>query len=75
MKELTPEWYSNPAFLKNSHNFNLGTSVNGSSIGDVILPPWADNDPCKFIKVMRDALESDVCSAMLPSWIDLIFGL
>jgi len=74
VKELTPEWYSNPAFLKNSHNFNLGISVNGSSIGDVILPPWADNDPCKFIKVMRDALESDVCSAMLPSWIDLIFG-
>jgi len=74
VKELTPEWYSNPDFLKNKHNFNLGTSVDGVSIDDVILPPWANNDPSKFIEVMRNALESETCSAMLPSWIDLIFG-
>ncbi len=75
MNELTPEWYFDPSFLKNSHNFNLGTSVDGSTITDVHLPPWAENDATKFIEVMRNALESDYCSSKLPSWIDLIFGL
>jgi len=75
VRELTPEWYSDPAFLKNEHNFNLGTSVvDGHVISDVMLPPWADNNPYKFIEVMREALECDLCSKMLPSWIDLIFG-
>jgi len=75
VKELTPEWYSDPAFLKNQFDFNLGTSYDGSSVGDVELPPWANNDPEKFIEVMRNALESDICSSMLPFWIDLIFGM
>jgi hypothetical protein len=74
VKELTPEWYCNPAFLKNTNNFNLGTSHEGEVIGDVILPPWADGSPEKFVEVMRNALESDICSEMLPDWIDLIFG-
>ena len=43
-------------------------------LGDVVLPLWADESPEKFIEVMRCALESDICSEMLPSWIDLIFG-
>eukprot|EP00536_Pseudo-nitzschia_multiseries_P006757 jgi/Psemu1/193804/e_gw1.147.55.1 len=74
VKELTPEWYCNPSFLKNSNKFRLGTSQDGELIGDVVLPPWAKGSPEKFIEVMRNALESDVCSAMLPDWIDLIFG-
>jgi len=48
--------------------------VDGTAISDVVLPPWANNDAKKFIEVMRNALESDVCSEKLPSWIDLIFG-
>jgi len=75
VKELTPEWYSDPAFLTNQQQFNLGSTVDGQQITDVILPPWADNNADKFIQVMRNALESDVCSATLPAWIDLIFGL
>jgi hypothetical protein len=74
VKELTPEWYCNPAFLKNSNNFKLGTSQDGDLLGDVTLPPWAKGSPEKFIEVMRNALESDICSSMLPDWIDLIFG-
>jgi hypothetical protein len=75
VKELTPEWYSNSEFLRNIHNFDLGCVVSdGSAVENVILPPWADDDPEKFIKVMRNALESDYCSEMLPHWIDLIFG-
>jgi hypothetical protein len=74
VKELTPEWYCNPAFLKNTNKFKLGTSQDGEVLGDVVLPPWAKGSPEVFVEVMRNALESDVCSSMLPDWIDLIFG-
>ena len=74
VKELTPEWYSDPTFLLNHQNYQFGTTVDGQEIGNVELPPWADNNADKFIEIMRRALESDICSAMLPDWIDLIFG-
>ena len=74
VKEITPEWYCNPAFLRNSNKFKLGTAQDGEVLSDVILPPWANGSPEKFIEVMRAALESDLCSSMLPDWIDLIFG-
>jgi len=74
VKEITPEWYCNPSFLRNTNNFKLGTSQDGEVMGDVQLPPWAKGSPEKFIEVMRAALESDICSEMLPDWIDLIFG-
>jgi hypothetical protein len=74
VKELTPEWYCNPSFLKNTNGFKLGTSQDGESLGDVILPPWAQGSPEKFVEVQRCALESDICTKMLPNWIDLIFG-
>ena len=75
VKELTPEFYCNPDFLRNVNKFRLGTSQEGEVVGDVILPDWAKKSPEKFIEVMRCALESDLCTAMLPKWIDLIFGL
>ena len=74
VKELTPEWYCSPSFLRNINYFKLGTSQEGTTLGDVVLPPWANDSPEKFIEVMRAALESDLCSEMLPDWIDLIFG-
>jgi len=74
VKELTPEWYCNPSFLRNSNSFKLGTSQEGESLGDVILPPWAKGSSEKFVEVLRCALESDICTSMLPNWIDLIFG-
>lgn len=74
VKELTPEWYCNPAFLRNNNSFKLGTSQDGEIIGDVQLPQWAKGSPEIFIEVMRSALESDICTSMLPDWVDLIFG-
>jgi len=74
VKELTPEWYCNPGFLKNSNQFMLGTSQDKETINDVTLPPWAKGSPERFIEIMRNALESDICTEMLPDWIDLIFG-
>jgi len=74
VKELTPEFYCNPSFLKNENHFKLGGTQDGDVLGDVTLPPWAKGSPEKFVEVMRSALESETCSQMLPDWIDLIFG-
>lgn len=41
----------------------------------MILPPWADDNPEKFISIQREALESDYVSLHLHEWIDLIWGV
>jgi len=74
VKELTPEWYSTPAFLVNRGNLPLGSSQEGDIIGDVELPPWARGSPYAFIAANRNALESEIVSNSLHHWIDLIFG-
>ncbi len=38
------------------------------------LPPWAKGSPEKFVKIMREALESEYVSNHLHDWIDLIWG-
>ena len=50
------------------------TCVDGTRVNDVHLPPWAHNSPIEFITTHAAALESDVVSASLHLWIDLIFG-
>lgn len=52
----------------------IGMKQNGVTLGDVILPPWAKQDPREFIRVHREALECDFVSQNLHHWIDLIFG-
>lgn len=74
VRELIPEFYYLPEFLVNSNNLKLGQLQNGVEVNDVELPKWADKDPVKFVRVMRDALESDYVNEYLPQWIDLIFG-
>ena len=44
------------------------------ALDDVLLPAWAKGDPREFIRIHRQALESDYVSAHLHEWIDLIFG-
>lgn len=39
-----------------------------------MLPPWARGDPHEFVRIHRQALESDFVSSRLHEWIDLIFG-
>lgn len=41
----------------------------------MVLPPWADDNPEKFIAIQREALESDYVSLHLHEWIDLIWGV
>ncbi|KAK4471124.1 hypothetical protein MN116_005521 [Schistosoma mekongi] len=73
-KELIPEFFFLPEFLRNSDNFNSGCrQYNQNRIHDVELPAWASS-PEEFIRKHRGALESDYVSSHLHMWIDLIFG-
>ncbi|KAF7272906.1 hypothetical protein GWI33_014343 [Rhynchophorus ferrugineus] len=74
VKELIPEFFYLPEFLENSNQFDLGVKQNGVALGDVVLPPWAKQDPREFIRAHRMALECDYVSQNLNHWIDLIFG-
>ncbi|XP_061140965.1 WD repeat- and FYVE domain-containing protein 4 isoform X1 [Syngnathus typhle] len=74
VRELIPEFYYLPDFLLNSNHMQLGCMADGTALGDVELPAWAKDDPQEFIRIQREALESDYVSAHLHLWIDLIFG-
>ncbi|XP_011499383.1 PREDICTED: neurobeachin-like [Ceratosolen solmsi marchali] len=73
VKELIPEFFFLPEMLINSNRYRFGRQEDGSSVGDVQLPPWASS-PEEFIRVNRMALESEFVSCQLHQWIDLIFG-
>nr|CAD7442709.1 unnamed protein product [Timema bartmani] len=74
VKELIPEFFYFPEFLKNLNKFDLGL-LQGTKerVNDVVLPPWAGSAE-DFIYKHRKALESEFVSAHLHEWIDLIFG-
>ncbi|KAM4599617.1 WD repeat- and FYVE domain-containing protein 4 [Fundulus diaphanus] len=74
VRELIPEFFYLPDFLLNSNHIQLGCLEDGTALGDVELPPWAKGDPQEFIRIHREALESDYVSSCLHLWIDLIFG-
>ena len=74
VKELIPEFYYLPDFLKNANHINLGIRQDSPvPINDVQLPPWAKT-PEEFIRINREALESEYVSLNIHKWIDLIFG-
>jgi hypothetical protein len=72
--ELTPEWFYMPEFLGNRNRFKLGLKQDGTTVDDVVLPLWAKGSPAEFIRLHRDALESEYVSKNLHHWIDLTFG-
>lgn len=82
LKELIPEFFSTelqggrPAgeFLTNHQDVNFGRRADGMPVGDVSLPPWANGSASEFIRLNREALESEYVSSKLHLWIDLIFG-
>ncbi|XP_055846151.1 neurobeachin-like protein 1 isoform X1 [Episyrphus balteatus] len=74
VKELIPEFFYFPEFLKNMNKLDLGhLQLTKEKVDDVILPPWATT-PEEFIAIHRRALESEYVSQNLHHWIDLIFG-
>jgi hypothetical protein len=58
----------------NTNGFDLGVKTNKERLDDVVLPPWAKGDPAEFIRVHREALESEHVTRNLHHWIDLVFG-
>ena len=53
VRELIPEFYYLPEFLKNSNSFDFGTKQDGKTVHHVKLPPWAKGDPRRFIRINR----------------------
>lgn len=74
MKELVPEFFTLPEMFLNTNNFPLGKTQTGRPIANVGLPPWAKGSAFEFVKIQRQALESEYVSQNLNHWIDLIFG-
>ena len=74
LKELIPELFYMPECLENKNGLDMGTMQDGTRLGDVKLPAWANGSAEEFVRVHREALESDFVSAHLHHWIDLIFG-
>ena len=74
-KELIPELFFCPEVLMNTNDFPLGQLQDKrGKVDDVRLPKWAKGSPHEFIRIQREALESEYVSNNLHSWIDLIFG-
>ncbi|KAH7037609.1 LOW QUALITY PROTEIN: WD repeat and FYVE domain-containing protein [Microdochium trichocladiopsis] len=72
VRELIPEFFCLPDFLRNVNEYNFGERQGSRGrVDHVELPPWAKGDPKIFIAKHREALESP---QHLHSWIDLIFG-
>ena len=61
VKELTPEFYYLPDFLRNSSAFDLGTMADGTKISDVLLPPWAGAAPLRCVCVCRTYAKQATC--------------
>lgn len=59
VKELIPEMFCLPELLVNNEGFDFGIKQNGEKVGNVTLPVWAHGNPRLFIKIHRQALESD----------------
>lgn len=74
VKELIPEFFYCPEMLTNAQRLPLGVRGDGGQVDDVILPPWAHGSVQEFIRIHREALESDYVSENLHHWIDLVFG-
>ncbi|KAF0852430.1 conserved mitochondrial BEACH domain-containing protein [Andalucia godoyi] len=74
VKELIPEFFYLPHMFRNLNNLDMGTRQTGLKLGDVILPKWAKGSSEEFVRLHREALESDYVSERLNDWIDLIFG-
>jgi hypothetical protein len=74
VKELIPDLFCLPELLLNGEGFDLGVRQNGERVSDVLLPPWAKGDARLFVKIHRQALESDYVRENLNHWIDLVFG-
>ena len=69
IREITPEFFSQPEFMLNEDGFDFG-ELDGRKLGDAGLPRWASS-ACEFVHINRQALES---VQNIGGWIDLVWG-
>ncbi len=74
VRELIPEFFYLPELLENKNGYDYGVELDGHQINDVGLPPWAKGSPQEFVRLHRQALESEYVTRNLHHWIDLIWG-
>ena len=74
VKELVPEMFYLWESMLNLNDLQLGRRQDGTQLDHVHLPRWARGSAWKFVRTLRQALESPHASKELPGWIDLIFG-
>lgn len=68
VKELIPDFFALPAdFLVNRQELNLGVRQNGTPVGDVALPAWAES-PEDFIRKVG-CLNPFLTAASTRSWV------
>ena len=72
-QELIPEFFCLPEMFTNMNGYKLGSQEDGRKVSDIELPPWAST-PHEFVRINRQALESEFVSCQIHQWIDLIFG-
>ncbi|CAJ1025368.1 Beige/BEACH domain containing protein, putative [Leishmania lindenbergi] len=75
-RELIPQFFNEDfAALHGPPLLPLGLHTDGSPVAAFVkLPPWAASSE-DFVRQHRTALESDIVSASLHLWIDLVFGI
>ena len=67
VREMIPEFFFLPEFLLKPDGLDLGQLQDGTRVGDVQLPPWANGSAHKFIALHRQALESAMCQPIFTS--------
>ena len=73
VKELIPEFFYQPEMFVNNNGIDFGLRQDGRVLDGVELPPWAKSAD-DFVRIHREALESEHVSLHLHHWIDHIFG-
>ena len=64
VRELIPEFFYLPEFLVNSNMFDFGKTQRGDVVDEVQLPPWAKNDPHRFIRMNRQVSQCTMHSSL-----------
>lgn len=70
VKELTPEWFTNPNMFRNINKYDLGRTQENKTVDDVDLPPWAKS-PEDFVRINMLAFESEYVSNHIHGMITL----
>lgn len=57
-------WYDPACSMYCISNVSVGCMEDGTSLGDVELPPWAKDDPQEFIRIQREVSDPDLTEAV-----------